>query len=316
MIEPHVPESAAITMLAEAVAKFVPMDGDYPTAISGLTLYRRSESAGVMHCIREPGLALIVQGAKRVLLADEIYDYEAGQALLTSVDIPVVSRVIQAGPSEPYIGLMLRLDSRDVMQLATELKISEPKESTGPGWSIETLSTWLIDAFVRLVRLLDEPQYIPSLAPLIEKEIVIRLLMEEPSMKLRQLVMTGSQGRKIEKAIAWLKRNYSKDFIIEELAASVHMSPSTFRQHFRSTTGTSPLQFQKQLRLQEARWLMLNENFDAGQAAMQVGYESVSQFSREYSRIFGAPPLRDVTRLRQTVLQSEIKNVAIGDAPY
>ena len=165
--------------------------------------------------------------------------------------------------------------------------------------SIETLDAALLDALVRLLALLGEPAVLPRLAPLIEQEIATRLLVGPHGPYLRQLAAAGSPGRQIAKTVAWLKQHYAQTVDVEELAVRAHMSPSTFRQHFRAITGVSPLQYQKQLRLQEARQLMLNQDLDAGNASGRVGYESASQFSREYSRLFGAPPQRDIRRMRQ-----------------
>jgi transcriptional regulator GlxA family with amidase domain len=167
--------------------------------------------------------------------------------------------------------------------------------------SFEVLDGVLLDPLVRLVKLLGEPALVPRLAPLIQQEITVRLLTGPHGAQLRHLVTTGSPGQQIAKAVAWLKQNFVEALKGGDLADRAHMSPSTFRQHFRALTGVSPLQYQKQLRLQEARQLMLNEALDAGSAAVRVGYESASQFSREYSRLFGEPPQRDIARMRLNV---------------
>jgi transcriptional regulator GlxA family with amidase domain len=164
--------------------------------------------------------------------------------------------------------------------------------------SVEELDAALLDALVRLVRLLNEPALVPQLAPLLQQEITIRLLTGPHGPQLRHLVTTGSPSQQIARVVAWIKKNFVQALPVDDLAQRAHMSPSTIRQHFRAITGSSPLQFQKQLRLQEARQLMLNQNLDAGSAAGLVGYESASQFSREYSRLFGAPPQRDIKRMR------------------
>jgi transcriptional regulator GlxA family with amidase domain len=196
--------------------------------------------------------------------------------------------------------MMLTLDVRSIVQMAAEMDTPRPRrEDAHRSISFEALDAALLDALVRLVNLLGgEPALIPRLAPLIQQEVIIRLLTGPHGPQLRRLVTSGSPGQQIAKAVAWLKKNFVQALHGDELADRAHMSPSTFRQHFRALTGVSPLQYQKQLRLQEARQLMLNENFDAGSAAVHVGYESASQFSREYSRLFGAPPQRDITRLR------------------
>jgi len=286
--------------LIDLVARFAPHDGDFITEVPGLKLFRRSQPTAAVHCIYEPSLALIAQGQKRVVIGDEIYDYGQGQVLLTSLDLPVVSKVAEASPETPYLGISVALDSRTVMQLSTQLSLPHRKSAPELALSVGIPSEQLVDAVTRLIALQDEPEMIASVAPLIHSEIAIRVLKSPQGARLRHLIASGTQGHQVAKAVTWLKQHYTEALLVEDLADSVHMSQTTFRQHFRSLTGMSPLQYQKQLRLQEARWLMLNENLDAGTAALQVGYESSSQFSREYSRIFGSPPLRDVHRMRES----------------
>jgi AraC-like DNA-binding protein len=219
--------------------------------------------------------------------------------MLTTIDLPVVSHVTRASAREPFLGMMLTLDVRSILQMASEIDAPRPRQDHAHGSiSFERLDSTLLDALTRLVSLLNEPALVPRLAPLIQQEIIVRLLTGPHGQQLRQLVVAGSPGQQIAKVVAWLKQNFAQPLQGDELADRAHMSPSTFRQHFRNLTGVSPLQYQKQLRLQEARQLMLNENLDAGSAGGRVGYESPSQFSREYSRLFGAPPQRDITRMR------------------
>ena len=288
----------ALARLARAIEHLAQIDGDHATAIAALTLHRRSAPTEPLHCIYGLGLGVIAQGAKQVLLGDEVIDYTPGQSMLTTIDLPVVSHVTRASPREPFLGLLLTLDARHITQLASEMDLAQrPRERAYRSISVEPLDEALVDALVRLVEVLDEP-LVPSLAPLIQQEITIRLLAGPHGEQLRHLVAAGSPSQQIAKAVAWLKRNFAQTLHVDELADRAHMSPSTFRQHFRAITGMSPLQFQKQLRLQEARQLMLNQNLDAGNAGGLVGYESPSQFSREYSRLFGAPPQRDIQRMR------------------
>ena len=195
--------------------------------------------------------------------------------------------------------MMLTLDVRSIVQMASEMNEPPPRrEEVSRSISFELLDADLLDALSRLVKLLGQPALIAGLAPLIQQEVILRLLTGPHGPQLRRLVTAGSPSQQVAKAVAWLKQNFTQALDGDELADRAHMSPSTFRQHFRALTGVSPLQYQKQLRLQEARQLMLNENLDAGSAGGRVGYESPSQFSREYSRLFGAPPQRDVTRMR------------------
>ncbi len=299
---PHTSDTPATSALARAIARFAQTDGDHTTAIPALTLHRRQAPTEPLHCIYSLGLGVVAQGDKQVLLGGESIAYGPGQSMLTTIDLPVISHVTRASSSEPFLGMMLTLNPRSILQLASEMDERRPRRQHAyRAISFEALDGTLLDPLVRLVTLLAEPALVPPLAPLIEQEIAVRLLTGPHGAQLRHLVTTGSPGQQIAKAVAWLKQNFAQPLKGAELADRAHMSPSTFRQHFRALTGVSPLQYQKQLRLQEARQLMLNENLDAGSAAVNVGYESASQFSREYSRLFGAPPQRDVARMRLAV---------------
>jgi AraC-like DNA-binding protein len=252
-----------------------------------------------MPCIYGFGLGVVAQGGKQVMLGDDVFNYGPGQSMLTTIDLPVVSNVTVATPAAPFLGLMLAMDPRVIVQLAAEMELAQPpKESSDRAISFSDLESHVLDALIRLVRLLDEPKLIPQVSLLIQREIAVRLLLGANGPELRKLVATGSPSQQIARAVAWLKLNFAQTLHVDELAATAHMSPSTFRQHFRAITGTSPLQYQKQLRLQQARQLMFSQNLDAGSASLRVGYESASQFSREYARLFGAPPLRDMQRMR------------------
>lgn len=296
-------EGARALELASLVGKIAQIDGDYDTAIRALKLRRCSSTTDPMPCIYGLGLVLIVQGGKRIMLGEEVFDYVAGQTLITTVDMPVVAYITRASPAEPFLGLWLELDARVIAQLASEMEFATPLQASAMrGMSQVPLDEGLCDALTRLVRLLDESSLVSPLAPLIQQEIVIRLLNGGHGPSLRRLVAAGSPSQQIAKLIAWLKQHYTENLAMDELAALAHMSPSTFRQHFRALVGMSPLQYVKNLRLLDARQLMLNERLDAGSAAIRVGYESASQFSREYSRLFGEPPNRDVKKLREATL--------------
>lgn len=292
-------DSLPLSPLVDAIRRLAQTDGDYDTAIPALRLHRRCAPTEPLHCIYNLGLGVVAQGHKQVLIRDKAIDYGPGQSMLTTIDVPVVSHVTRASARQPFLGLMLTLDVRSILQMASEIDAPPPRRDDVQGSiSFERLDATLLDALTRLVSLLDEPHLVPRLAPLIQQEIIVRLLTGPHGQQLRHLVVAGSPGQQIAKAVAWLKQNFAQPLHGDELADRAHMSPSTFRQHFRHLTGVSPLQYQKQLRLQEARQLMLNEHLDAGSAAGRVGYESPSQFSREYSRLFGAPPQRDITRMR------------------
>lgn len=291
--------STALRSLVSLVSDKTLTDGDYSTPISELMLYRRGAVTDPMPCIYGLGLGLAVQGGKRVTLGDEIFDYGPGQSLLNSVDLPVVSYVTKATSEEPYLGLRLALDAKIIAQIAAEMDFSSRiKTISTRAMSVVQLDEGLLDAISRLVRLLNEPDLIPLIAPLILQEIVVRLLNGEHGPALRYLVASGSPSQQIAKVLTWLKLHYTESVSMDDLALKAHMSPSTFRQHFRAVTGMSPLQYLKNLRLQDARQWMLNEDMDASSAAVRVGYESASQFNREYTRLFGAPPLRDIKRVR------------------
>ncbi len=295
-----------ISELAGLIGNIAQNDGDYDTPIPALKFRRCCSTTDPMPCIYGLGVVLIVQGGKRVTLGDEIFDYGAGQSLIATVDLPVVSYVTRASSAEPFLGMWLELDARVIAQLAAEMEFAMPLQaSTTRAMSVETLDEGLKDALTRLVRLLAEPPLIPLLAPLIQQEIVVRLLNGGHGPCLRRLVAVGSPNQQIAKVITWLKQNYTENVPMDDLAAKAHMSPSTFRQHFRAVVGMSPLQYLKNHRLQDARQPMLNENLDAGSAAVRVGYESASQFSREYSRLFGEPPNRDIRRMRESTWASD-----------
>ncbi|CAI2793364.1 L-rhamnose operon regulatory protein rhaS [Serratia ficaria] len=285
--------------LAKRVSEIAQNDGDYPTDIPSLTLHRRSVPTSPVHCIYPMGLGVVVQGAKEVMLAGRRIRYSSGESMLTTIDLPVLSHVTQASQSEPFLGLVLTLDPRAVVQTAAIMPSAKPARETPLNpLSVEPLDEGLTDALLRLVRLLAEPDLLAQLEPLIQQEIIIRLLASNHGSQLRHLATAGSPGQNISRVVGWLKQNFTHSVCINELAASAYMSPSTFRQHFRAVTGVSPLQYQKKLRLQEARQQMLSKNLDASSAALMVGYESASQFSREYRREFGDSPQRDIKRIR------------------
>jgi AraC-like DNA-binding protein len=291
---------AARETLGKSIARWTD-NGDQPmTAIPGLSLYRRDEPTQPTSIMYEPRICMAAQGAKRVLLGDDTYVYDEQHFLIASVDLPTVVQIIKASRERPYLGLVLKLDQREMSQLMVDSHLPPPRpQQSSRGMATGEVTLPLLTAFQRLVDLLAEPTDIPILAPIIQREILYRLLVGDQGVRLRQMASAGSQSHQIARAIDWLKGNFTRPLRIDELATQVHMSTSTFHHHFRSLTAMSPLQYQKWLRLNEARRLMLMERADATTAAFDVGYESPSQFSREYTRLFGAPPLRDITSLRQ-----------------
>lgn len=292
----------ALEALGNSIARLAEINELYTTAVPGLSLFRRDEPTepitGMMY---EPSICLVAQGAKRVLLGDDTFVYDAHHYLITSVHLPTVVQITEASPDKPYLGLKLKLDLREISQLMVDSNLPQPRaQLSNRGMATGEMTLPLLTAFQRLIDLLAEQQDIPILAPVIQREIIYRLLVGDQGERLRHIASAGSQSHHIARSIDWLKANFAQPLSIDDLAAQARMSSSTFHHHFRSMTASSPLQFQKQLRLQEARRLMLSERMDAANAAFQVGYESPSQFNREYNRQFGAPPIRDITKLRQT----------------
>jgi len=286
--------------LGESIARWTGEGIRLVTAISALTLARREAPTDPMSHMYEPSICLIAQGAKRVLLGDDTFVYDAHHFLVTSVDLPTVVQVVKASRERPCLSLMLKLDQREISQLMVDTNLPPPRaQQSSRGMAIGEVTLPLLMAFQRLIDLLAEPKDIPILAPIIQREIIYRLLVGDQGARLRQMASAGSQSQQIARAIYWLKDNFTRALRIDDLATQANMSTSTFHHHFRALTAMSPLQYQKWLRLNEARRLMLAERVDAATAAFQVGYESPSQFSREYGRLFGAPPLRDITSLRQ-----------------
>jgi len=291
---------AAIEALGKGIALLTDKGELFTSAVPGLSLFRRDEPTGPICGMYEPSICLVAQGAKRVLLGEDTFVYDARHYLITSVHLPTIVQIVTASREQPYLGLKLKLDQRDMSQLMADSNLPPPRaQQSSRGMATGEVTLPLLTAFQRLINLLAEPKDIPILAPIIQREIIYRLLVGDQGARLRQIASAGSQSHQIARTIDWLKVNFTQPLRIDDLAAQASMSTSTFHHHFRSMTALSPLQFQKQLRLQEARRLMLAERMDAANAAFQVGYESPSQFSREYNRMFGAPPLRDISNLRQ-----------------
>jgi AraC-like DNA-binding protein len=290
----------ALEALGISIARWTDKGDQLVTAIPGLSLWRRIEPTQPASGMYEPSICLIAQGAKRLLLGDDTYVYDAHHFLITSVDLPTVWQITEASREKPCLGLRLKLDQREISQLMVDSNLPPPRvQQSSRGMATGEVTLPLLTAFQRLIDLLAEPKDIPILAPIIQREISYRLLVGDQGARLRQMASAGSQSHQIARAIDWLKGNFTRPLRIDDLATQVNMSTSTFHHHFRALTAMSPLQYQKRLRLNDARRLMLTERLDATAAAFQVGYESPSQFSREYSRLFGAPPLRDITSLRQ-----------------
>ncbi|EGQ9247362.1 TPA: AraC family transcriptional regulator N-terminal domain-containing protein [Vibrio parahaemolyticus] len=299
----NLPSRAFATQkLAKLIDRWTGNANQYDTPISGLRFSRWTTPTPPTSYTHNPSICLIAQGRKRVLLGEESFIYDANHFLISSVDLPIIANIIEASEEQPYLGLIVELDLTEISQLIidSELAFTQSKEAQ-KGIAVGELSESLLGAFVRLAELLDEGQNIKILAPIIKREIFYRLLMSEQGTRLHQIVTAGSHSHQIAKAIDWLKNNFVKPLSVGDLASYTGMSKSSFYTHFRSMTSMTPLQFQKKLRLSEARRLMLTENLDAMAATFKVGYESPSQFSREYSRLFGAPPSKDIKSLRENL---------------
>lgn len=297
-VGPRASATALVGLLARAVQKIATAPGDHRTALPELTLHRRNRPSQPVHCIYTLGMAVTVQGSKHVLLGEKELSYGPGQSLLTTIDLPVSYHITRATVSEPYLGIMLKFDMSLITQIASKIEAVRPgkTEMFEPIW-IQRLDAPLLDALHRLLLLLDEPALIPQLAPLIQQEIVVRLLSGPHASHLWHLVSATGPTQQIAKAVAWIRQNFAEEMRVGELSKHANMSPTTFRQHFRAITGMSPVQLQKLLRLQEARQLMLDQHMTAGAASAVVGYESASQFNREYKRLFGAAPQHDIRRM-------------------
>jgi AraC-like DNA-binding protein len=287
-----------LTKLASAVEGQAAVDGVHETAVPALRLSRFSAPSDLTALVYEPCLCVVAQGAKEVLLADETYRLDPAQALLVSVDLPVTARVVEASPGRPYLAVRLTLDPAVVGELLADCTTRTPLGPPARAIAVTAAEPPLLDAVGRLVALLDFPQDVGTLAPLVLREVTYRLLTGPQGLRLRQIAAAGAPAHRIARAIRWLNDNFADTLRVESLAKRVGLSPSAFHLHFKGVTALSPLQYQKRLRLQEARRLMLGEGLDAAEAAFRVGYESPSQFSREYRRRFGAPPRQDVAALK------------------
>jgi AraC-like DNA-binding protein len=287
------------TALAHRIAVHAPSAGEHPTPVAGLALFRRTSPSPCYCATYEPSLTVFVQGRKVINLGGTEYVCGGSSFLLSSIDVPVQSQIVEASEAAPLLAMLLRLDMPTVREVLTREDLPEPKRSSdGRGLAVGETTAALLGACMRLIELLESPEDIAFLAPLIQREIIYRILRSPQGARLRAIATKGHLSHRTARAIAWLRANYTKPLHMEELAAVAHMGVSTLHHQFRILTAMSPLQYQKQLRLQAARQRMLVDGIDATSAAYEVGYASVSQFSREYSRLFGQPPMRDVRSRR------------------
>ncbi|WP_426155165.1 AraC family transcriptional regulator N-terminal domain-containing protein [Pseudomonas sp. TSRC2-2] len=274
--------------------------GTYETAIAPLHVIRLDGPSELIHVVHRPALCLIVQGRKEVGLGDERFLYDPLNYLVVSVTLPVSGRVIEASPEAPYFCVRLDFDPAQLTQLISESPPTGVPQETGRGMFLDKIDVTLLDTMLRLVRLLDNPRDIGMLAPMALRELYYRLLRGQHGHLLYEIAVSDSQTHRVTRAIDWLNRNFTEPLRIDALAQMANLSNSALHHRFKAVTAMSPLQYQKQLRLQEARRLIINEGLDVSSACYRVGYESASQFSREYNRQFGCPPSKELSRLRQT----------------
>ncbi|MEK4041046.1 AraC family transcriptional regulator [Paenibacillus sp. FSL L8-0493] len=289
--------------LARLIEHHSSQDGVYETVIPSSFVIRNSNVTEPVYRVYKPSLCFIAQGTKEILLAKERFEYGPANYLISSMNLPVIGQIIKASPNAPYLSFKLEFTQSQILKVLndSEFKLA-PKENAKRAMYVGQIELPLLDAILRLVRLLDDPKDIPFLAPIYTDEILYRLLKGPYGVTLAQIAMEGSSTYRIREAIEQIIENCDKPLRIEELAETASMSISSFHRHFKEVTAMSPIQFQKHLRLQEARRLLLSESADAADVAFRVGYESASQFSREYSRMFGSPPRADIKRLKEDML--------------
>jgi AraC-like DNA-binding protein len=290
--------SDGLARLVAALKRHTPPDGVCGTAVPGLIIARQPAPTDPIALVVDPSLCIVAQGAKEVFLAGEVYRYDPAHSLLVSVDLPISARVVEASPTRPCLAVRISLNPSVVSELLADCPDHLLPGPPGRGLDVSPVDPQLLDAVARLVDLLDAPQTVGPLAPLVLREITFRVLISPQGARLRQIAAAGAPAQQIARAIRWLRDHFADPLRGASLARQAQMSLSGFHQHFKSVTGLSPLQYQKRLRLQEARRLMRDEGLDAASAAFRVGYESPSQFSREYRRMFGTPPRRDVAALK------------------
>jgi AraC-like DNA-binding protein len=287
--------------LTKIIESHTGRDGTQMTTIPSLFFSRFSDVAGPFYGVHKPSLCIVVQGMKEVFLSQELFRYGPADYLVASVNLPITGQVTEASSAAPYLALKLEFTPSEILEVLREFQMEvDKKENAKRGMYVSKIDQPLLDAVTRLARLLDTPKDIKILAPLIMKEIIYRVLQGEHGGMLKQIAIEGSSTHQISDVIEHIMNNYEKSFKIEELAEIANMSVSSLHRHFKEVTAMSPIQYQKRLRLQEARSLLLSESADAADVSFRVGYESPSQFSREYSRMFGLPPKEDINRLKAT----------------
>jgi len=287
-----------LAIIKDILLPRMPRAGDYPTSIEGFVLHRRDVANKPENCFNRPILAVTIQGSKRTVVGNEEFRYGAGNCLLAGVDMPNMSYLTGASPEKPYLVISLDLDSHLIARLAAQMPPSEVRKTPSRGAAVMPTDPAVLKTFLRMVELLDKPEQIPLLAPIMLQEVHLMLLLGPQGELLRSLNTVGTQNNQIFQCINWLRDNFKASLDVDMLAGRMNMAPSTFRKYFKAVTTMSPTQYHKHLRLYEAQRMMLVNNEDATRAGYDVGYESLTQFNREYKRLFGEPPQRNISQLR------------------
>ncbi|HXC16977.1 MAG TPA: AraC family transcriptional regulator [Holophagaceae bacterium] len=300
-----------LAKLSGLLLGLAPFDGVFDLRIPGVHVSRAQRIPKEMHhAVIRPALCLVAQGAKRVILGKEVYEYDASRMLVYSMDVPVTTQVTQASLDAPYLGVRLDLDPARIADLTTKVYPNGlPARSDATAICVDHVDEPVLNAVARLLELASQPNDSELIAPLVMDEILIRLLKSTLGRRIAMIGQEDSKVHRVSKAVSWVRSNFDKPLDVERLATLVHMSPSSFHQHFKAVTKMSPLQYQKALRLQEARRLMILSRLDAGSAGLKVGYQSASQFTREYGRYFGNPPTKDIAQLLE---KAQVERSAAG----
>lgn len=301
--------------MKKVIERYTKQDGTHETAIPALRFIRSSGISEPVHSVYSPSLCVVAQGSKVVMLGEENYQYDPDNYLVASVHLPITGQVVEASSNAPYLCLQLQFEMNQILDVihASE-QIVRSKRESGRGLVISRMNDSLQDALLRLVLLLDTPDDIPVLAPYAVREIIYRILQNEQGDVIKQFALNGSHAERIAKVIKRLNCDYALPLRINELAEEAHMSSSSLYYYFKEVTAMSPIQYQKQIRLQEARRLLLSTTQEAADVAFQVGYESPSHFSREYTRMFGNPPIKDIQRFRDKLYSGELAHGGEGKA--
>ena len=295
----------ALEEIQRRIAKYAA--NEHPSEpVPGVMLRAISEPTPARSFLYEPGFALVAQGKKRAVLGDRVLNYSTGQFLVVSINMPVVSQIVQATPEEPYLAISLALKPNLVAELLLDMDPPPTKANQPMGFAVSTAFPTLLDPVARLLDLFEHPKDIGVLSPMLEREIHWRLLNSDQGRIVRQIGMVDSSLSQVGRAMRWIQTHFAEKFRIEDVAKIAGMNPATFYRQFRAVTATSPLQYQKQVRLHEARVLLMTDRRDISSVAFSVGYDNPSQFSREYSRLFGASPGRDSNRFRSASMPQEV----------